>query len=104
MPVLQWDREDEGGRQSRTVTVDADGSLTIDGYDIGPAVEAFFGHDDYEFHRTVPAEGVARLRAALGVAADGDLLAALQERFTWTTQIEALLGELGVESEFWSWP
>jgi hypothetical protein len=104
MPVLKWERHDEGGDSERTVTLVPGGSLTIEGYDTGPAVEVFFHHDDYEFHRTVPPKGVARLREALGVAADGDLLAAIGQRFSWTHELDNFLDELGIGSEFWSRP
>jgi hypothetical protein len=44
-----------------SVSLLADGSVRLAGFDMGPAVEEFWGDEDYEFWVRVPTEAVARL-------------------------------------------
>jgi len=76
------DSVDERGSSHRWVTLHDDGRLDIAGQDLGPMVARFFGGaTEYEFARSVPPDGVARLRELLGTGTDGDLLEAIRERF-----------------------
>ena len=88
------------------MTLHDDGRLEIAGQDLGPKVEAFFGAGaEYEFARSVAPEGVSRLREVLGVSADGDLLAAIRERFNGpgaSHELEQVVAANGIESTFWS--
>jgi hypothetical protein len=46
------------------------GSLVIDGYDIGKRVEEYWGDSDYEYTITIKEEAIAFLGEALGVSPD----------------------------------
>jgi hypothetical protein len=60
----------------------ADGRLTIDGQDLGAAVERVWGEDmtEYEWSFSMSPEDVTKLKLALGCT--GDALAVLEERFS----------------------
>lgn len=95
-------RRDEAGLTRRSVHLDDDGSLTIEGHDLGDAVEQFWGCREYEFERRIDLAGVARLRATLGVQDHQPLLEALRDRFASTNELEDAIAASGIESEFWS--
>ena len=70
---------DAGGLRYLDTSIQPNGDLLIEGQDLGPAVEEFFGVREYEWKWTVAAEDCERLRALLGTT---DLLAGLVERFS----------------------
>ena len=70
---------DAGGSRYLDASIQPNGDLLIEGQDLGPAVEEFFGVGEYEWKWTVTAEDCERLRAALGTT---DLLAGLVEQFS----------------------
>jgi hypothetical protein len=88
----------------RAVRLNADGSLTIEGQDLGDSPSAAYGGSEFEFARTVNAEGVAQLRSALGLGDGADLLGAIRREFetSGTRGLEGFLGLQGIRSEFWS--
>lgn len=95
------------GRDSshRWVTLHDDGHLTIEGQDLGPRVERFFGATEYEFARGVAPEGVKRLRELLGAGPDGDLLAAIRDRFNGpgaSARLEDFVQANEIDTTFWS--
>jgi hypothetical protein len=99
--------DDERGYCRRSVRLLEDGSLRIEGHDMGGGVEDFWGQglDEYEFYRTVPPDGVQSLREILGLEADDDLLGDLHARFGrpgGTYELEQLLQAHGIHTEFWS--
>ena len=96
---------DEKGTCVRSVSLALDGTLRLEGHDLGPFVQQFFGHSEYEFVRTVSASGVDRLRHELGLGPDRDLISALATRFQGqggSSLLEKFLAAKGIESEFWS--
>lgn len=95
--------QDEQGYSSRTISVDDDGSLIIEGHDLGGSVGDSFGggSSEYEFARTIRPEAVARLKELSGVS-DVNVLEALRDRFGSTFALEEFLDENGIESSFWS--
>lgn len=95
------ERHDEDGLVRREVRLLDDGSVRIEGHDIGPGVERFFGDNEYEFARSLPPSSVAKLLRALGIA-DDDLLPALRSRFATTAELEAYVSEHDIDSDFWS--
>ncbi|MET0863901.1 MAG: hypothetical protein ABWZ98_06165 [Nakamurella sp.] len=94
---------DEQGYTSRTISLDDDGSLVIEGQDLGSGVGDFWGggFSEYEFARTIRREGVARLKELSGVG-DANVLESLRDRFGSTRAMETFLEENGIESSFWS--
>ncbi|HTN24277.1 MAG TPA: hypothetical protein VL120_09850 [Solirubrobacteraceae bacterium] len=102
---LNDDSSDGRDSSHRWVTLHDDGRLSIEGQDLGPKVEAFFGVSEYEFARTVAPEGVARLRELLGIGPGDDLLQAIRTRFDGpgaSHRLEQFVQSSGVASSFWS--
>lgn len=98
-----WERTRRGGSAFyRWVTLHDDGSLTIEGQDLGDVPEGILGGREYEFCRRVSPAGVARFRETLGLAADEPLLPALRARFERTDDIERALAAAGIDTDFWS--
>lgn len=96
---------DEKGTCVRRVSLAPDGSLRLEGHDLGPFVQQFFGHSEYEFVRTVSPAGVDQLRRELGLGPDDDLLSTLAARFQGpggSNLLEKFLAAKGIESEFWN--
>lgn len=87
---------------SRAVHLNADGELTIEGHDLGPGVERIFGCTEYEFERSLSTPETSELRELLGLSADDDLLAAIGQRFEFTSDLEKFLKEHEIEGRFWN--
>lgn len=101
--LVMRDVRDKDGLSWRAVTETADGGLQITGHDLGPGVSNIFGgSSEYEFERRLSPEATAALRELLGVAPDGDLLVAIEDRFDSTTDLEAFIAAHEIPSEFWS--
>lgn len=98
--------EDEHGIRHLEARRLADGSVVIEGQDLGRGVSAIFGDgdDEYEWARTIrPADVPAAIRALGGIDGD-DLLVLLAD---WTATNGGLdpsirLDEAGVPMERWS--
>ena len=96
---------DEKGLCVRRVSLAPDGSLRLEGHDLGPMVEEFFGHSEYEFVRTVSSYGVDRLRRTMGLGTEDDLISALAAEFHGpggSSRLEKFLESQGIESDFWN--
>jgi len=98
------ERRDADGTYYRAVHLNEDGSLTIEGHDVGPGVEAIFGDGctEYEFERTLDIDAVRQLREALGIGAESPLLTLLKSRFKTTAAIEDFVDDEKIPAEFWS--
>ena len=94
--------EDGDGIIWRTVSLTDDGGLLVGGHDLGPGVERVFGFREYEFERRLSARETETLRHLLRVTGDGDLLTAIEDRFTSNPQLEEYLKEHGIPGEFWN--
>lgn len=83
-------------------TLATDGSIRIEGQDLGDGVEQIFGCREYEWSWTIPPHAVVTLSAALG--AGDDVLAALQKRFSSddAAELQPFLDANGVAYESWS--
>jgi hypothetical protein len=98
-------RDEREGRDRRhlSATLRDDGALVIEGQDLGPAVEAHFGPDNFEYEWvwTIEGDALARLRAALGT---DDVLTALHARFSGDAAagLSGYLTEHGVNYDAWS--
>jgi hypothetical protein len=99
--------DDDQGLYRRTLTLREDGSLVLEGQDLGRGVSDVFGKDidEYEFARTVAADRVDELLRVLGVSGDDDRRATLEERFArpgGSHAFELFLTDHGIRSEFWN--
>ena len=98
------DTHDEGGSRHLSASLKDDGTLLIEGQDIGPGVEEFFGSGltEYEWAWLIRPPGVKTLKLAL--ACDDDVLTALRDRFSGDTaaDLQPFLDDNGVRYEPWS--
>lgn len=92
---------DERGFSRRSICLESDGSLVIEGHDLGPGVSDSWGASEYEFARTVGPAGVAELRRAADLG-DAPLLEAIRDRFGDTSRLERFLQDHRIESSLWS--
>ena len=102
--VALRDVRDEQGIRFLGASFAADGTLTIEGHDIGDGVERFFGpgNREYEWVWTIQAQHLPQLATALG--ANDDLLAAMAARFTGdrAADLQPFLDEHGIPYDHWS--
>ena len=86
------------------VEVRSDGSLSVHGQDFGSEVRAIFGSDEYEWYKTIPVENLLRLRRALGIPDDGDLMSHLRDHCMADegSRFEVVVRENGLATAFWS--
>lgn len=92
---------DDDGIMWRAVHL-REGSLVVEGHDLGDGVERVLGCREYEFTRTLSAAGTSTLREQLGLVPDADLLTAIERRFPSTHEFELFLTGHGIPGEFWS--
>jgi hypothetical protein len=102
--VTLRDTHDEGGSRHLRATLKSDGSILIEGQDIGSGVESVFGPGlrEYEWTWLIRRSEVRTLKLALG--SSGDVLVALRDRFAGEAAVglQSFLEENGVRYEPWS--
>ena len=102
-------RKEREGRDRRWLDARLleDGSLRIDGHDLGPATKVVSSDGEYEWSYRYPPSSVGMLLSALGGADGQDILDLLEDRYTGrrSYDLEAVLRETKdtIPSEFWSW-
>jgi len=101
--VVISQKNDEKGYFYRAIHLEDDGSLVIEGQDIGRGVEDFFGGDssEYEFFRTIRPPAVAELERLSGISHTG-LLENLRDHFGTTSALEEYLEGGGIVLTVWS--
>lgn len=103
--VILYRHMDEG----ISVTVEAyfsDGTLVVEGYDIGKRVEEYWGDSDYEYSTVVAEELLPALYQTLGVSTQAELLNELQIRFSGNhsySQFQQFLESAGIPYSAQSW-
>ena len=102
--VILRDIHDELGSRSLTASLSDDGTLTIEGQDLGDGVEQCFGPEnrEYEWAWTIQSSNVPKLRLALD--ARDDVLAAMAAKFSndATFDFDAFIEDQDIPYEFWS--
>lgn len=100
------DERTDDDRRILEVTLDEDGSLRLDGHDLGPGTEAIRAHGSYEWRWTIRPNHVPLVRAALGCRPGEDLLTAISQRYRGegSYELERRLRDSEIPREFWSWP
>lgn len=101
--VVLRNTEDSGGRRLLEAFM-RDGDLVVSGNDTGPAVEEFWGKDDYEWETTVRAEHIPALMVALGGVEGSDPMALIEAKCTMDDGfiLESVLRDEVVPVERWS--
>jgi len=96
---------DPSGSRFLGVRITIDGGLDIEGYDSGPAVSKALGSSGYEWHHTVKASDIPRLRAAMGITSDIDLLGHIEANFNGPGQpdLETFIRDVGITFQFFNW-
>jgi hypothetical protein len=89
--VTIYDRTGGEDRNILEAVVTLGGDLVLEGQDIGPGVEKFFGDSDYEYWETIKAEQVPLV-----------LLQLIKDRFQTHAEFAAWLKAKGIPSEFTS--
>ena len=85
--------ETEDGEFHRLVAyIDADGTLVLEGYDLGKSVREVWGVSDYEYWRRVRREHVNRV-----------LLELIRDRFSSDVKFHKWLESKGIPDEFFSY-
>jgi hypothetical protein len=90
-----------------------DGSLLIDGVDMGPVCEKYWGDFDYEYSLTIPGPDVPNLVTAMAKYGRTDasdpleasmllLQAGFADDLTFSG-VAKLCDQNGIENKFWSW-
>ena len=101
--VTLRDTHDENGRRHLSATLKGDGTLLIEGQDLGPGVERFFGPGltEYEWAWLIRPPAVRTLKLAL---ACDDVLTALKDQFSGdaAADLQRFLNDNGVPYEPWS--
>ena len=85
--TLRAERSGSDVRNLRAYLLD-DGSLRIEGQDLGPGTAMVSDDGEYEWYRTVRAGDVPQLVRLLGGEPSSDVLDLLQERYTGTESYE----------------
>lgn len=86
----------------------ADGSLIVEGYDIGKTVEEYWGDSDYEYSITILPDEVNKIYAVLKIQPDdqAQLLSYLKQHYNTNTcysEIRNWLDLNGVQHVGFSW-
>lgn len=104
--VTLRDHRDKLGRRYLGATLTADGTLRIEGQDLGVGVEQVFGpgNREYEWAWTIRPSNVAKLGEALNAGKNVGVLAALEQRFSGEAAagLQTFLDEHDVPYESWS--
>lgn len=102
--IVLRDTQDKGGRRQLSACLQGDGTLLIEGHDMGPGVSNWFGPDvtEYEWSISLPPSGVEKLKLAL--SCQDDLLTALLDRFSGEASggLQAFLDKHAGPYDFWS--
>lgn len=103
--IVLRDQSDADGFRSLTIIRGPDGSIVIDGHDLGPGVERIFGFREYEWTWNIEADAVSAAVAALDGHEGDDPLRLLA---AWSSAHDGIdpgthLDEAGVPIRFWSW-
>ena len=97
-------RDDLLGSQYLGASISDDGTLTIEGQEIGDSVERFFGtgYHEYEWTWTIESKDIAQLKSALDSV--DDVLVALAKRFSndAAVELQPFLDKHGIPYECWS--
>jgi hypothetical protein len=93
-------RDQREGRDSRYLEayLGMDGSLHIDGHDLGPATSIVAPDGEYEWFRTIEAEHLPGFLQLLGGRPGDDILQVLEERWSGerSGDLERLLSETSI--------
>jgi hypothetical protein len=99
-------RDERDGLDTRHLEayLDETGNLHIDGQDLGPSTSIVSSDGEYEWHTTVKAEDLPRLRGLLG-AAEANLLDVLKQQWSGDRagNLEALIRDSDIPVERSSW-
>ena len=100
-------RSDKTGPNSRSlwVRMSAGGDLVIEGQNLGPAVERYWGTREYEWVIQIRSEDVPRYLGILGGDADNDNpLGLIQARYREDERCvsKSFIDEHEIPCEFWS--
>jgi hypothetical protein len=96
---------DGSDRRNLWAFLDPDGSLVIEGQDLGPATAIVSADGEYEWTRTIRAGHLPRLLELLDAPADADVLDELERRWTGVAsyELERRIREGDLPNELGTW-
>ena len=94
-------RNDADGLLVRRLHWYADGSLAVEGHDIGAGVERFFGNSEYEFWRRYSPDEARSILESVDLPGL-EPLTEISQHFASTHALEEHAKALGIEGAFWS--
>jgi hypothetical protein len=104
--VLRDERRQDGSWLNLWAYLDEEGSLRIDGQDLGPVTAPVSSDGEYEYFKTVKAGDLPRLVALLGGRPDEDVLELLARSWTgarsYDLEDRLRASELEVDLHVWS--
>jgi hypothetical protein len=105
MVVLLDEFREDGSSLHMTADLDADGSLRIEGHDLGPVAEFISEDGEYEYSYLIKAADLPAVVAVIGGQPGSDALELLQRRWSGSAAYElgAALRDGGIDYTFWSW-
>jgi hypothetical protein len=102
--IILRDINNKSGSRYMDASLSDDGTLTIEGQDLGGGVQQLFGTGNYEYEWawTIQSSNVPKLRSALD--AGEDVLAALAARFSKdaAANLKSFLDDQAIPYESWS--
>jgi hypothetical protein len=90
--TLMHEKSADGNIRDLKAYLKENGDLVLDGWDFGPAVEDYWGHDDYEYWLFVKAVDVPKV-----------LLELIKDRFDNMIAFQNWLEQKGIDSKFRNW-
>ena len=94
--------ENENGMQRLTAYLRKDGTISIEGHDLGKEVEKAFGRYEYEWQWTIESKDVHLLKEALG--GKEDILRVLEKEYSGlnSLKLQSFLENNKIPFDFWS--
>jgi hypothetical protein len=106
MVVLLDQRREDGSSLHMTAKLDADGTVQIEGHDLGPVAEFISEDGEYEYCYLIDASDLPAAVAVLGGEPGTDVLELLRQRCSGSAAYELgpAIRRGGINYRFWSWP
>ena len=85
------------------------GKLSVNGHDLGPKVEEFFGRDEYEYALSLDEENTSKLFRTLNCSekSDEEKMQVIKDKFGNSyadTALKSYCWNNGIKTSFWCWP
>jgi hypothetical protein len=89
-----------------TATINENGTMLVEGYDIGQLVEKYWDNSNYEYSMKLLPPSVEKLKMIFQIVEDEVLLSSIQQQFGGAlafSTFKLFLDQNGVVYEYFSW-